>query len=95
MCFLAMLGLRCFAWVSLVAASGVLHSGRCAQVSQSRWLLWLWSTGSGLQASGAVAPRLKSIGLVVVVHGLSCSQAWGILPDQGWNPRPLHWQLDS
>ena len=90
-----MLGLHCFAWVSLVAASGVLHSGCCAQVSQLRWLLWLRRAGSGLQASVAVPPRLKSIGLVVVAHGLSCSQTQGILPDQGWNPRPLHWQMDS
>ena len=27
---------------------------------------------------------------VVVNHGLSCSEACGIFPDQGLNPRPLH-----
>ena len=32
---------------------------------------------------------------VVVVHGLSRSVARGIFPDEGWNPRPLHWQVDS
>ena len=32
---------------------------------------------------------------VVVAHGLSCSTARGILPDQGSNPCPLHWQADS
>ena len=90
-----MLGLRCFAWVSLVAAGGVLHSGCYAQASQLWWLLWLRSTGSGLQASVVVAPRPKSIGLVVVTRGLSCSKARGILPDQGWNPCPLHWQAVS
>ena len=28
-------------------------------------------------------------------HGPSCSAACGILPDQGSNPCPLHWQADS
>ena len=30
-----------------------------------------------------------------MVHGLSCSAACGILPDQGSNRFPLHWQADS
>ena len=30
-----------------------------------------------------------------MVHGLSCSAACGIIPDQGSNPCPLHWQVDS
>ena len=29
------------------------------------------------------------------MHGLSCSEACGIFPDQGSNPRLLHWQADS
>ena len=32
---------------------------------------------------------------VVVVHGLSCSVACGILLDQGLKARPLHWRADS
>ena len=32
---------------------------------------------------------------VVVAHRLSCLTAYGILPDQGLNPCPLHWQADS
>ena len=32
---------------------------------------------------------------VVVAHGLSCPAACGILPDQGLNGCPLHWQVDS
>ena len=32
---------------------------------------------------------------VVVALGLSCSVACGILPDQGLNLCPLHWQADS
>ena len=30
-----------------------------------------------------------------MAHGLSCSAACGIFPDQGSNPYPLHWQADS
>ena len=29
-----------------------------------------------------------------MVHGLSCSVAWGIFPDQGLNPCLLYWQAD-
>ena len=32
---------------------------------------------------------------VVVARGFSCPTAGGILPDQGSNPVPLHWQADS
>ena len=35
------------------------------------------------------------MGLVVVAHGLSCSEACGIFPDQGLNPYPLHCKTDS
>ena len=57
-------------------------SSRCAGLSLSRPLL-LRSTGS------------RRAGSVVVPHGLSCSAACGIFPDQGSNPCPLHWQADS
>ena len=64
-----------------VASRG--HSSlRCAGLSLSRPLL-LRSTGS------------RRAGSVVVAHGLSCSVACGIFPDQGSNPCPLHWQADS
>ena len=68
--------------LSLVAASGVHSSSRCAGLSLSRPLL-LRSTGS------------RRAGSVVVAHGPSCSAACGILPDRGSNPCPLHWQADS
>ena len=67
--------------LSLVAASGGHSSSRCAGLSLSRPLL-LQSTGSRCTDS------------VVVAHGPSCSTACGILPDQGSNPCPLHWQAD-
>ena len=68
--------------LSLVAASGGHSSSRCAGLSPSRPLL-LRSTGS------------RRAGSVVVAHGPSCSAACGILPDQGSNACPLHWQADS
>ena len=68
--------------LSLVAASGGHSSLRCAGLSLSRPLL-LRSTGS------------RRAGSAVVAHGLSCSVARGIFPDQGSNPCPLHWQADS
>ena len=47
----------------------------------------------GFSCCGAWA--LGAWASVVVVHGLSCSTAWGIFPDQGSNPCPLHWQTNS
>ena len=37
----------------------------------------------------------RRAGSVVVAHGPSCSVAYGIFPDLGSNPCPLHWQADS
>ena len=68
--------------LSPVAASGGHSSSRCAGLSLSRPLP-LRSTGS------------RRAGSVIVAHGPSCSAACGILPDQGLNPCPLHWQADS
>ena len=68
--------------LSLVAASGGHSSLRCAGLSLSLPLL-LRSTGS------------RRAGSVVVAHRPSFSAACGILPDQGLNPCPLHWQADS
>ena len=49
----------------------------------------------GTWALVVVTPRLWSTGSVAVGHGLSCSEAYGIFPDQGSNPRLLHWQADG
>ena len=68
--------------LSLVVASRGHSSSWCAGLSLSRPLP-LRSTGS------------RRAGSVVVAHGLSCSAACGIFPDQGSNPCPLHWQADS
>ena len=42
----------------------------------------------------AVRGLLIVMASLVVAHGLSCSAARGIFPDQGLNPCPLHWQAD-
>ena len=68
--------------LSVVAASGGHSSSRCVGLSPSRPLP-LRSTGS------------RRTGTAVVAHGPSHSVARGILPDQGPNPRPPHWQADS
>ena len=73
----------------------------------SFWLHWvsvaelelLW--GCGVQAShcggfyccGAWSPRRA--GLIVVEYGLNYPKACRIFSDQGSNPCPLHWQVDS
>ena len=77
--FVAVRGLLT-AVVSLVAEHGL----------QARGLQQLWHVGSAVVARG-----FQSAGSAVVAHGLSCSVACGIFPDQGSNPCPLHWQVDS
>ena len=47
---------------------------------------------AGFSSCGSWA---ESTGSVVVVHGLSCSAACGIFPDQGSDLFLLHWQVDS
>ena len=49
----------------------------------------------GPWASGAAAVRLQSTGSVMLAHGLGCSEACGIFPDQGLHPCLLHWLVDS
>ena len=85
--FIYLLFWLCWVFVSVrglspVAASRGHSSSRCAGLSLSRPLP-LRSTGS------------RRAGSVAVAHGLSCSAACGIFPDQGSNPHPLHWQADS
>ena len=76
--------------LSLVVASGVT--------------LQLWHTGPShcggfsycrAQASAVAAHTLQRAGSLTVAPRLSCSKTCGIFPEQGWNPCPLHWQVDS
>ena len=45
--------------------------------------------------SGGWTQQSQFPGSVVVVHGLSCSMAFGIFPDQGSNPCLLNWLVVS
>ena len=88
--FLTALGLRCCAWAfSSCGEQGLLF------IAVRRLLIVVASliAEHGLQAHGL--QQLWHTGSVVVAHGLSCSMACGILPEQGSNPCPLHWQADS
>ena len=74
-------------WVFVVRG---LFSSCCAQASHcsgfSRCRAGLQDTWASIVAhmgSTVVAPRLQSTGSVVVVHGLSCSAAGKIFPNQG------------
>ena len=69
----------CGAWAQLLQ-----HTGSSVHRPQQ-----LWCTGSVVVARGP-----QSTDSVVVAHGLSCSVACGIFPDQGSNPCPLHQQAD-
>ena len=70
----------CEGFLWLQQVGATLHRG--ARASHHR--------GLSLQSTGS-----RRAGSVVVAHGLSCSAACGIFPDQGSNPCPLHWQADS
>ena len=71
----------CEGFLQLRQAGATLHRG--VRASSLSWPLLLRITGS------------RRTGSVVVAHGLSCSAACGIFPDQGSNPCPLHQQADS
>ena len=47
---------------------------------------------TGFSSCGSQA---QSMGSIVMAHGLSCSAACGIFPDQESNSGPLQWQEDS
>ena len=74
-------------WLSLVAVSGAaLPRGPLTVVASL-------AAEHGLQ--GLRAQSFSLPGSVVVVLGLSCSEACGIILDQGRNLCPLHWWADS
>ena len=80
---MAALGLCCYAWAfSSCSERGLLF--HCSA----------WAP----QCGGFSCYRARALGVrasVVAAHGLSCSMVCGIFPDQGSNPCPLHWQVDS
>ena len=67
-------------------------------VAASRGSSLLWCVGFSRKWLLVLQRRLQSLpytGSVFVAHGLCCSMACGIFPEQGSNLSPLHWQADS
>ena len=99
-----MLGLHCCKCFTLVAGERGLVTLGCSSGASHCGGFSCWqsmgSRGRGFQKSqhmGSVVavPGLYSTDSVVVAPGLSCSEACGIFPDQGWNPCLLQWEVDS
>ena len=102
---LGALGLRCFAWPSLVVASRGYswlccgsQASHCSGFSCCRaHAPGTWASAVAVLGLGSCGsnPRLWSEGSVAVEHGLSGSAACGIFSDQGLNSCPLLWQAGS
>ena len=58
-------------------------------------VLGLLIAATSLVEHGSRSQWLQHVGSIVAAHEFSCSVACGIFPDQGSNPRLLHWQADS
>ena len=85
-----MLSLRCCEGFSLVVERGGYSPGEgrgfltaMASLAVEHGLQDLWAQSFWLPGSA------------VMVLGLSCSEACGIILDEGCNPCPLHWRADS
>ena len=88
--FVAGLGFSLLRW-----AGTALHC--CTQASHRSGFSCCGAQPSVVATHGFTSCRsgFQSTGSVVVVHGFSCSVACGVFPDQGSNPCPLHWQVDT
>ena len=81
---------------SFVAEMGSRHEGFRVSSTQAQklWCAGSRHMGSVISACGLWYSKTV-LDLVVVVSGLGCSVACGILLDRGSHPCPLHWQEDS
>ena len=70
-----------------LAASGLSEWGLLFIVVCSLLIVWHLLCGAWALGAGVLVAVCSS--LVVVVHGLSCSEACGIFPDQGSNLCPM------
>ena len=85
---LAVLGLHCCVGFSLVVASKGYSWCHCGGFSLRGLLLWTMGPrvlGFSSCGQSSWAPGHEGAGPVAVLHGLSCSTARGIFPDQGSN----------
>ena len=71
---------------SFLAAQGLGCYVQASLVAVSK--IYSWCSGFSLWSMGS-----SHVGLVAVLHGLSCPMACGIFLDQESNLCPLHWQV--
>ena len=91
--FLAALGIRCCAQaLSSCSEQGPLFIAVRGPTAVASPAAEHGLQAHGLSSCGSQAPERR---LSSVEHGPRCSAACGIFPDQGTNPCPLHWQVDS
>ena len=81
--FLPALGLYCCLWLSLGSISGDPSLVVVHRLLNVVTFLVVEHSSRDTWASVIAAPRFYSGGSVVLEHGLSCSTACGIFPDQG------------
>ena len=88
-----------FVFVAACWLFSTCGEGRYSLVLVQRLLIAVASlVEHGLQSSRAsvvAVPRCQRTGLIVVAHGLCCSPACRVFPDQGSNLCLLHWQAVS
>ena len=82
----------------LQKAEATFHCG--VRASPCGFCCGAWAPAHGLRevlfvGSVVVTSKIKRTDSVVVVQGLGGSVACGIFPDQGLNPCPLHYKVDS
>ena len=91
--FLAVVGLHCCTWAFSSCSARLLIVVSSLLVEHG--LQGRQASGVAVWVLGSYCSRALEPGLVVVAHGLSCSVACGIFPDQGAHPCLLCWQVGS
>ena len=87
---------KLFIYLFILAVLGLRFCARAFSSCGKRGPLFIAVRGPLTIAASPIAEhRLQTRRLSSVAHGLSCSAACGIFPDQGSNPSPLHRQVDS
>ena len=78
----------CWVFTAVHGFSLAVTSRSCSLIAVHGLLFAVVSLAVGIRLQGVWA-------LVAVAHSLSCPTACGISLDQGSNPHPLCWQVDS
>ena len=79
-------------WVFIAVGGG----GDFSSCSELGATLYLWCLPFSLQRLLLLESMdSRAWASAVVAYGLSCPGMCGIFPNQGLNPRPLHWRADS